>query len=284
VFDEVFKMLKRDKPEELKKVKELIQKYKIIGILNMHKLPTKQAQQIKKSLEGKAVFRMSKKNILIGALQEAGKPNLAQLAEKIKHEPALILTNENPFKIFSMIKKSRMPASAKIGDIAPKDIIIPKGPTTLSPGPAITTLQKVGLKTSVQGGKIAVLMDKVACKADETITADMVSVFSLLKIEPMEIGIDIVAAYEDGIVYDKEVLDVEQYVKEIMDCVHKAVNMSVNIGYPTKLTIELMLQKAFNEAKSLCVNANVIEKDFIDDVLRKSALEAKNLEAKLNIS
>lgn len=277
-------MLKRDKPQELNKVVDLVKKYNVIGILDMHKLPTKQAQQIKKSLEGKAVFRMSKKTILTRALQAAGKTNLEQLTEKIKHEPALILTNENPFKLFATLKKSRMPTSAKPGDIAPMDIVIPKGPTSLSPGPAITTLQKVGLKTSVQGGKIAVLMDKVACKSGDMITADMVSVFSLLKIEPMEIGIEVVAAYEDGIVYGKDVLDVDvdSYKSQIMDCVHKAVNLSVNIGYPTKLTIELMIQKAFNEAKNLCIESNAIEKDFIDDVLRKAALEAKCLEAKLN--
>lgn len=279
-------MLKKDKPVELKKITELIQKYKIIGILDMHKLPTKQAQQIKKSLEGKAVFRMSKKSMLTKALEATKLENITELTKKIKHEPALILTNDNPFKIFATLKKSRMPSSAKPGDVARSDIIIPKGPTTLSPGPAITTLQKVGLKTSVQGGKIAVLADKVACKAGETITADMVSVFSLLKIEPMEIGIDVVAAYEDGIVYDKSVLDVdvETYTKDLMDCVHKAVNLSVNAGYPTKLTIDMMIQKAFNEAKNLCIEANVIEKDFIDDVLRKSALEAKALEAKLNMN
>jgi large subunit ribosomal protein L10 len=278
-------MMKKDKPEELKKVVDLIRKYEVIGILDMHKLPTKQAQQIKKSLEGKAAFRMSKKSLLVRALQESGKKNLEQLSEKIINEPALILTNENPFKIFSMLKKSRMPTSAKTGDIAPNDIIIPKGPTSLTPGPAITTLQKVGLKTSVQGGKIAVLTDKVACKAGDVINADMVSVFSLLKIEPMDIGIDIVAAYEDGIIYDRDILnvDTDAYFNDLTDCVRKAVNMSVNIGYPTKLTIEIMIQKAFNEARNLCVDANVIEKDFIDDILRKSAREAKCLESKLNM-
>ena len=144
-------------------------------------------------------------------------------------------------------------------------------------------LQKIGLKASVQGGKIAVLQDKVVCKPGEKISADVAGVLSLLKIEPLDIGLDMICAYEDGIIYDRSVLDVnvEDYISDIQKCVSQAVNLSVNTGYPTKLTIEMMVQKAFNETKSLCIETNVVEKDFIDDVLIKAINHAKALESKV---
>jgi len=276
-------MLKKDKPEEVKKLKDLIQNYKVVGILNMHKLPAKQMQKIKNNLSGVAKIRMSKKVLLSKALKETDKKGMEQLIEKIKGEPALLFTNENPFKIFKELKNNRTPVAAKAGDIAAKDITIPKGSTELPPGPAISTLQKVGLKASVQAGKITVLMDRVVCKAGAQITADMVGVFSLLKIEPMEIGIELISAWEDGMIFDKDVLDisVDDYINEIKKCVQYGVNLSVNVGYPTKFTIGLMLQKAFGEARTLCIDANVVEKDFIDEILLKAIREAKSLEVKL---
>lgn len=275
-------MLKKDKPKEVEKLKELINQYKVIGLLNMHKLPARQLQKIKNNISDKIKIRMSKKVLITRALKESEKPGIENLVERIKDEPALLLANENPFKMFSALKKNRTTAAARPGDMATKDIVIPKGATELPPGPAISTLQKIGLKASVKDGKITVLMGKTVCKAGETITDDMIDVFSLLKIEPMEIGLDLISAWEGGMVFDKDVLDVsvDDYIRDMKTAVHHAVNLSVNVGYPTKLTIGIMLQKAFNEARSVCVNANILEKDFIDDILLKAVREAKSLEVK----
>jgi large subunit ribosomal protein L10 len=181
------------------------------------------------------------------------------------------------------LKDNRTKIAAKPGDIATKDVIIPKGPTELPPGPAISTLQKIGIKASVQSGKITVLDNKTVCKVGEKITSDMVGVFSLLRIEPMEIGLDLVAAWEDEMIFDKSILDisVDDYLRDLQKCIQCGVNLSVNIGYPTKLTINMMLQKAFSEARTLCIDANILEKGFIDEILLKAVREAKNLEVKL---
>jgi len=55
------------------------------------------------------------------------------------------------------------------------------------------------------------------------------------------------------------------------------VNLSVNTGYPTKLTAPLMIQKAFAEARTLAIEADVIEKEFIVHVLSKAERAAKLL-------
>lgn len=275
-------MLKLEKPKEVEEIAQMINKHSAIGVLNMHKLPARQLQKIKDHLRGTAVIRISKKSLLLRAFDKSER-DLNELKEKIMGEPALILTNENPFSLYKKLKESRSPAPAKAGDIAPNDIVIPKGPTPLPPGPAISSLQKIGLKTTVQQGKIAVAQDKVVVKEGEKITEDAVNVLNLLKMEPMEVGLDLVSVWEDNVIYAKDVLDIDQsfYVNELYVGVQKAVNLSVNVNYPTKLTIEIILQKAFTEAKALCIGANILEKQFIDDVLLKALKEAKALEQKI---
>ncbi|KHO47544.1 MAG: large subunit ribosomal protein L10 [archaeon GW2011_AR5] len=276
-------MKKEDKPKYVEQLTGMINEYSVIGVLNMHKMPARALQQMRESMRGTTVIKSGKKGLITKALNGSKKSNINSLQEKLAGEPALLLTNENPFRLFRLIKENRTPAAAKPGDIAAKDITIPKGSTNLPPGPSISTLQKVGLKTSVQGGKIAVMADKVVCKAGEKIAQDLADVLALLKIEPMEIGLDLAYVWEDGTIYGKEVLDVsvEDYMNEVAKCVTYGVNLSVNIGYPTKLTIPLMLQKAFIETKALAVERDIVEKEFIEDILKKAQRAAKSLENKV---
>jgi len=271
-------MLKTEKPVQVKKINDLSGSHKVVGVLNMHKLPAKQLQQMRESLRGKAVIKMTKKSLIKRGLIE----DLHAKLEGKNVEPALLFSNENPFRLYKILKDSRTPASAKPGDVATKDITIPAGPTPLPPGPAISTLQKVGLKASVQNGKIAVLFDKVVCKAGETVSEELASVLNLLKIEPMEIGLDLVIAWEGGVLYGRDVLDVDQsqYISDIQSAVQQGVNLSLNTGFITKFTSPLAIQKAFMEARTLCIEADIIEKAFIDDVLAKAVREAKALQMK----
>ncbi len=275
-------MVKQEKMQEVEEMRRLIDSHNVIGVLNMHKLPARQLGRIRYRLQ-RTKIKMSKKSLTLRALEGSNKKNISSIKNKIDGPTALLFTNENPFRLFRQLKESRTPATAKTGDIATKDIVIQKGSTGLPPGPAISTLQKIGLKASVQGGKIAVLQDKVVCKIGERINEDTANVLSLLKLEPMEIGLDLIVAYEDGVIYEKDVLDVsaDEYVRQIETAVHHAFNLSLNTGYPTKQTIELMIQKVFNEAKNLAVEADVLEKDFMDDILLKVIRQALALESKI---
>ena len=188
-----------------------------------------------------------------------------------------------PFRLFKILKENISSAPAKLGSVAPSDIVIPKGSTGLPPGPAISTLQKVGLKTTVDKGKIAIADDKVVVKSGETVSEDIVNALNLLKIEPMEISLNLVAAWQDEKIYDKSVLDIDvnEYLNSINLAVHQMINLSLNTGYLVPITAEIAIQKAFIEAKELAISANIIDKDVIGDLLLKAVAEAKTLNALL---
>ena len=277
-------MLKSEKPGKVDELAKLLASYSVIGILNIHKMPTKQMQKIKNKMSGKATIKAAKNVILKKAMEKSGH-DLSALSGKVAGESAVILSNDNPFRLYATLKQNRIASGAKIGDIAPQDIMVQKGPTGLPPGPAITTLQKLGLKTTVEAGKIAVSQDKVVAKKGETITADMVNGFNLLKLEPMQIGIDMVSAWENGLIYEGKVLDIDkdEYQRNVEACIASAFNLSVNAHYPTKENISVMIQKAFGEARSLVIEADILDKDFIGEVLAKASREAKALESAKNV-
>lgn len=247
------------RPEKLKAVEELaqlIKSYPVVGVISLYKTPANALQKIKKELKGKASIKIAKKSILLRALDKAGKSNLKQF---VTDYPGLILANINPFKLYLFLQKKKTPASAKPGDTAPKDIEVKAGPTDLMPEPAISSLTKVGIPAKVEAGKIAVAKDKVVLKAGEKVTLDMASALQLLKMEPMEIGLNVAVIDENGTVYNRDQLfiDEEKLMNDIVTAVRSAYNLSINAEIPTKETIGLMLAKGHLQAKALAAEAKI---------------------------
>ena len=241
------------KPEKIKLVEELagmFDKYPVIGILDLYKTPASALQKIKMNLKGRIVIRVAKKSSILFALEKAGKQNLK---DYIKDYPALIFSNEDPFKLYSSIIKENVSVPAKPGDVPNEDIEVKAGPTDLPPGPAISTLSKVKIPAKVEGGKIAVIKDIVVCKAGTPVSVDLSSVLQMLKMEPMEVGLNVMALEEKNTVYTKEQLYVDEVklLSDIQQALRNAFNLSINAEILTKLTIGFMLTKAQMEAKSL---------------------------------
>lgn len=273
-------MTRSEKENKIQELKKLIDSHKVIGLLNLEKIPGSVQLKVKNVLKDVATIRMSRKTILEKAIMSSSKAD-ETFCKNLKGSSALIVSNENPFKLFNALKKNKVKSGAKTGQIAPIDIKVPKGPTPIPPGPAISTFQKAGLKTKVEAGKISVIDEKAVVKAGEVISADIVAVLNLLKIEPIELGISLDHALEDSIIYGKDVLGIslESVLADLSDAVRKSINLSVEINYPTKLSIEIMIQKSYREAKGLAIEANITEKEFIGDVLAKAVRQAKAIES-----
>jgi large subunit ribosomal protein L10 len=269
-----------DKIEAVENLSKLISSYNVVGLLNLYKTPASVLQTVKIILRDEAVIKVAKKTIMLRALDKTGKE---KLKEFVKDYPALILTNSDPFKIYNLIQRKKVPASAKPGDIAKEDIEIKAGPTDLMPGPAISTLSKVKIPAKVEAGKIAVIRDKTVVKAGEKISLDIASALQLLKLKPMEIGLNVVVLEEKGILYKGEQLfiDEEKIFNDFQKAIHNAFNLSIEMGYPTKETISFIITKAFLNAKQLALEAGIIEPGIIEELLAKAKAQAEALKAKV---
>lgn len=272
-------MTKEWKKKEVEKLVKLMDKYPVVGILNMYKMPASQLQEIRKELSDKAKILMSKKSFMNFALEKGKKKSIKNLEEHMKGQPALIFTEMNPFELFKFLKENKTPAKAKAGDISPKDILVKKGDTGIPAGPAIGQLSEAGLISKVENGKIHVVKDKVIVKEGEEINPKVSGVLNMLGIEPMEIGLDLVAVYENEIIFGKKVLNIdeEEFMIRVSGCITSAINLSINACYLTKTTAPMAIQKAFREAKSLALEAGIYTKDVMEELVGKAHREAMAL-------
>jgi large subunit ribosomal protein L10 len=279
-------MVSQKNVQMVKEVSEQLKKYPVVGILNMHSLPASQLHQIRTKLRGKAVIRMVKKRLIILALKESGLKGLETLGERLQGEPALVMTELNPFKLAHMIDKNKSSAPAKDGDVAPMDIVVNAGPTPLPPGPVIGELQKAKIPATIEGDKIHVREDTVIAKEGDEINSLLAGVMAKLGMTPMEIGLNLLAAWESGTVYDKGILFIpqERYVQDLVSAHQGAFNLAYNIGYPTKETLPLLLSKARQEAYSLALSAGILTKETVKPLLSKAHAQMEALKSKAGLA
>jgi large subunit ribosomal protein L10 len=251
----------RYKVEKKDELKSLLEKYKVIGITTMQGIGAKQLQGLRKKLKGTAVIRMDRSTLIVRSLRELKdkKKNSDKLAEHVKGSVALILTNMDPFKLSNILAKNKTRTSAKPETVSPVEIMVPAGNTGFPPGPVISELGEVGLPTRVESGTIWITRDTVVAKPGDFISKKLALVLKRIGIEPIEVGLSLYAAYDDGLILTEDVLaaDPETYVKRIQEAHIQALNLALYAGITTPETIAILLRKAYAEASNIATKAKL---------------------------
>ncbi|MEM2250957.1 MAG: 50S ribosomal protein L10 [Candidatus Hadarchaeales archaeon] len=245
---------KKDLVEDLAR---LMISHRVIGIADISNLPSELFQQIRQIFRGKAKLIVAKNTLVKLALDRASevKPEIRKLRDHVRGQTCLILSDQNPFEINAILRRNIRKAPAKPGSIAATDIIIPAGETDLPPGPVVGELQRVGIKARIQAGRVVITEDCKLLKAGDVITKEISDALAKFGILPVELGLKIRVAFEDGLIYTPEILEIdeEKVSKMVKDAVAAGVCLSLNSGYPTATTIGIMIAEAHAKAIELAV-------------------------------
>jgi large subunit ribosomal protein L10 len=256
---------------EVKDLTNLLTSKKVVGIVEIGGIPAPQMQKMRSNLHGIATIRSAKNNLIIRALEDAEKQikGISELEKSLKGQTAIIITDMNPFRLFSQIKSTRTMAPAKGGETATYDIEVKEGDTPFKPGPIVGELQKAGFPAAIQEGKVVIKSDKVIVNKGEKIPQDVAQMLSRLEIFPIEIGMNLNAVFEDGSIYLPDVLDIN--IDEILGKMTKAstdaYNLAVETAWFTKSTIETILLKAHSNAFSLAIEKGIVNKETIKHII-----------------
>lgn len=275
------------KKEIVGNLARLMNDYPIVAVVNMENLPAPQLQTMRAQLRGNFHITMTKRRLIRLAIEQvkSSKKGIEQLENHLGGMPALIFTKENPFKLSKTLQKNKSPAPAKAGQTAPRDIIVNKGATPFAPGPIIGELAAVGIKSGVEGGKVAIKEDTVVAKAGEKIKPKVAEILTRLGVQPMEVGLDLVAVYENGLIYGRDVLSIDEkeYLSRLSNAARWAFNLAVEASYPTKDTIQVLIGKAYNDAKVLGVSQKIFDAGIIEVLLGKAEQQMLSLKSEANI-
>jgi len=274
----------RAKAEAVQEIKRFLQQYNAVGVASLQKVRAAQLQELRRKLEKSAYLLVVKNTIIRRAIAECkDKPRLENLEEHLGGSNIFLFTNLNPFKLTFLLEKSRVKTTAKAGDTAAFDVTIPAGNTGLPPGPIISQFTAVGLPTRIEAGSVWVSRDTIVAKKGDVITARLASVLSKLGIKPVEVGLTLKAAYDEGLVIVEEQLrvDLGEVRRSVEDAHTYALNLSVNAAYPLPENIVFLIQTAHQKAYGLALNAGILTPDTVADFVRRAHTEMLSLSARL---
>ena len=272
-----------EKSGEVDEIKELLQGYTSIGIANLQKVRASQLQELKKTIGGKVRLRVLKNTLTKIAIEEIGKEELKKLEPYLQGSNVYLFSNLNPFKLALLLEKGKVKTTAKSGDIAYMDVVVPAGNTGQPPGPVISQLNAVGLPTRIESGSVWVSKDTLVVRKGEAINERLAGVLSKLGIKAVELGISISIVLDEGsIITNKQLkLDLKQTKMSLGQGFGEAFALSVGVVFPTHENIMTLLQLAHQKAFALSLNAAIPTKETVADLIRKADAEMTSLNTAL---
>ncbi len=265
----------------IERVSELAQKYPVLAVTSLSKVRASQLMAVRKALRGHAEVFVVKNKLAVLGLKKAGIKNADQLISHLTGQNAMIFSTYDPFKLFLTLDRNKVYLPARAGDVAPEDIMVPAGNTSLPAGPVLSEFREAGIQTKIEGGSIWVNKDSVAAKKGSTITPKLSSLLSKLNIKPIRAGLTIALAYESGLIYAGELvaIDLEKYRQSLLEAYASSRGLAIVIGYVTKETAPELIGKAYREAVSLAVEAGYITPETAPRILAEAEAEASALTA-----
>jgi large subunit ribosomal protein L10 len=269
------------KKELFQKLAELIEEHPVVAIADLQKVRSSQIQEIRKKLRGQAEVLVAKNTILqkAASAMDVKKPHINTFAEGLIGSNLLLFTGMNPYALILFLNRNKVRVPAKAGDIATSEIMIPAGNTGLQPGPVISEFGEVKVTTKIEGGSIWVAKDTVVASVGDTISPKLASLLSKLGVKPMEAGLSIVRAFDEGLVLTREDLtfDLESYKSEIAEACRDAIALAVETEYVLPETAPIIIGNAYREALYLANEAEFPTSENIADLVQQAYSEMKIL-------
>jgi large subunit ribosomal protein L10 len=271
------------KKELIKSMAENIKSANTVAVLNMKDLPSRQLQVIKEKIDPKVKILMSRKTLMSRALESSGRDKAVDLIQHFKGMPAIITSELDAFSLWVLLKSNMSPSAAKGGQEAPFNIIVPAGMTNFAPGPILGELGDVGIKAGINAGKIEIKVDSEVAKEGDIISAQLAALLERLDIKPMKIGLNVVAALEDGTIFMRSELEVDsdELISQIKSLHIDSLKLAVGTGLINKETAEIMLQNAEMDAMKLAYTQGILADKVKELVLSKANAEALALKDKV---
>ena len=267
------------KVQMYQQLQELPKKYKAVSIIQMRKVRSTQILPLRKSLKGEVEFVCVKDKVAAKALETLDVPGIKEMIGELKGQIMFIFTNMSPFKLNVLLAKNKIMMAARGGDIASMDIVVPAKNTGIAPGPMLTEFKEAGIPTKIDQGTIWIAKDSTPVLKGEAINEKLASILGKLDIKPVEAGISLYSALEDGLKYAETemIIDVEKIREQFSQAHQEAVSLSIEAAYVTADNISQILSKASQSARSVSIESGFMTDETKEQILQKADAQAKGV-------
>lgn len=257
--------LSRERKEEFfERLKGLLSSYSKCFVVGVDNVGSKQLQNTRIALRGQAEVLMGKNTMMRKIFSEFVEENpdtkVGQLIPELQGNVGFVFTNGDLGKIKETIAENKRPAPAKVGAIAPIDVIVPPGPTGCDPGQT-AFFQTLQIPTKITKGQIEMTAVTHLIQAGDKVGASQAALLAKLDINPFSYGLILMKVYDNGSVFDAKVLDITDDVMAAMfnNAVKMVAAASLALNYPTQASVPHSIANAFKATLAVLVNLETFD-------------------------
>jgi len=244
------------KEEYFVKLKELLEEYPSIFIVNVDNVGSNQMHQIRHALRNKAVILMGKNTMVRKALRTfvPDNPQYEKLFPHIRGNIGFVFTKGDLKETREVILSNKVRAPARAGAIAPLDVFVPAGNTGMEPGNT-AFFQALGVPTKISRGTIEIINQVHLVKVGTKVGASEATLLNKLNISPFTYGLTITQIYDNGTTFQPEVLDIEEstLIEHISNSIKTIASISLAINYPTIASVPHSLINSYKNLLAISI-------------------------------
>jgi len=240
------------------RLERLLDTYTKCFVVMVDNVGSQQMQMTRFQMRGTAEVLMGKNTLIRKVInsyvaKHPGHP-YANLLPKVQGNVGFVFTNADLGKVREFILKNRVPAPARIGSIAPVNVVINAGPTGVDPGQT-NFFQVLQIPTKIVKGQIEITNPVNLIKIGDRVGNSEAALLTKLNIRPFSYGLGIDCVYENGSIFPVSILDISRsdILGKFSFALNKVAALSLQIGYPTQASIPHSIANAFQTVVAVAV-------------------------------
>eukprot|EP01060_Flectonema_neradi_P013599 TRINITY_DN2034_c0_g1_i1.p1 TRINITY_DN2034_c0_g1~~TRINITY_DN2034_c0_g1_i1.p1 ORF type:complete len:329 (+),score=107.63 TRINITY_DN2034_c0_g1_i1:2-988(+) len=199
-----------------------------------------------------------------------------RLGEMLKLNRGLIFTNDDLTEVMKMVEAQVVQSQARVGSVAPCDVVVPAGITSLEPGQT-SFFQALNIHTKITKGTIEMLNEVHLIQKGDKVGPSEAILLQKMKINPFYYGLVMEEIYDQGSFYSPKVLKMTEDDKEAMvrRGINQVLGLSLGLGWTTEASFPHVALNAFKNIFSISLGTDYDFSAFGADQLKKDIKEGK---------
>jgi large subunit ribosomal protein LP0 len=255
-------MSKDKKVDYFARTKSLIKTYTKVFVVTCDNVGSLQMQQIRLALRPLNTVLLMGKNTMMrkiigDLLEEEPDHPFGKMLDLVKGNVGFVFTNGELADIKKVLVSNIVPAPAKVGGVAPIDVVVEAQVTDCDPGQT-AFFQALGIATKIVKGRIEITSPVDLLKKGDKVGTSEAMLLQKLDIKPFTYGLVITHVYDNGSIFDPSVLDItaDDLMFGFQQALGSVAGLSLAAGFPTMASIPNSMISAFKTLVSIAVECD----------------------------
>lgn len=240
------------------KLCQLLEEYTQILIVAADNVGSNQLQNIRKGLRGDSVVLMGKNTMMKRSIrihtEKTGNTAFLNLIPLLQGNVGLIFTKGDLKEVSEEVAKYKVGAPARVGLVAPCDVVVPPGNTGLDPSQT-SFFQVLNIPTKINKGTVEIITPVELIKKGDKVGSSEAALLAKLGIRPFSYGLIVLSVYDNGSVFSPEVLDMteDDLMEKFAAGISMVTALSLAVSFPTLAAAPHMFINAYKNVLAVAV-------------------------------